>query len=82
MKLDDLGKTPKLERLNTKLRERIDKPHISGLNLHFTDDGNVQANLTVSIGRGGIGYGNVTMTTNDSRLDGIYELIEDLLPSS
>lgn len=82
MKLNDLGKTTKLEQLNKKLRERIDEPCISGLNLHFIGDGNVQANLTVSIGRGGIGYGNVTMTTNDPRLDGVYELIDDLLPPS
>ncbi|MCY3699899.1 MAG: hypothetical protein OXH46_09740 [Gemmatimonadetes bacterium] len=82
MKLDDLGKTPKLSQLNKVLMESTKKPRISGLNIYFLDTGEVQANLTVSIGNAGMGYGNLLLNPNDERLAAAYDIIAEILDKS
>ena len=69
----------KLNRLNKMLSESVAKPRISGLSIHFTPGGRAQASVTVSMGRSGMGYGNLVMGHDDERLVPIFNLIEEII---
>lgn len=71
-----------MDELNRLLMESTKKPRISGLNIHFTDNGEAHTSVTVSIGRSGMGYGNMVLDRHDERLKAIYELIRDVLRQS
>lgn len=71
--------TMTMDDLNKQLMASHKEPRISAMNIHFRENGTVNASVTVTFGRQGYGYGNVRIAPNDERLAGIYELIADIL---